>query len=381
MSDSLMDRFNQLFVRSNNVSPNSLFEVIAEKDNTGRVISLTAGGRSVMSDLGVGGVIVGSLVSGATAGSILFAGVGGALAQDNTNLFFNSSSKQLFVGGPSVVIGKQGVQTGSLLLCNAHTLTSIPNAYMGIFSYTGTWTNNGTYESQIGKFGWNMLQQEAGEPSVGMEVEQKYAQGVGSAFGTELHLTSLFPDGQGVRMFTTWVNRAAPHDAHTGLAGEITFTGSPGGDLINGRLYEGGGTSWWRGTAVGSNYTHNFNNWIYNADITGKGSLRITPADDYPNFGFLLGGSEKAAIFVDMTESQLGNMFLQLRTPGASLHVRGGPLVIDNGYIQTDAPSNGTAAAWKLGVASSVTPTAPNRTIEVDVGGVTLYVAAKTTND
>lgn len=49
--------------------------------------------------------------------------------------------------------------------------------------------------------------------------------------------------------------------------------------------------------------------------------------------------------------------------------------------IATAAPSGGTAKAWKLGNRASVSPTLPNRTIEVEVDGVTLYVHAKTTND
>ena len=49
--------------------------------------------------------------------------------------------------------------------------------------------------------------------------------------------------------------------------------------------------------------------------------------------------------------------------------------------IKTAAPAGGTAAEWKLGVAAIVTPTSPNRTIEVDIGGTIYYVHAKTTND
>jgi hypothetical protein len=49
--------------------------------------------------------------------------------------------------------------------------------------------------------------------------------------------------------------------------------------------------------------------------------------------------------------------------------------------IKTAAPSGGTAAEWKLGTVASVTPTSPDRTIEVEIGGTTYYLAAKTTND
>lgn len=51
------------------------------------------------------------------------------------------------------------------------------------------------------------------------------------------------------------------------------------------------------------------------------------------------------------------------------------------GGVQTSAPTAGTAKTWKLGAAAVVSPTAPNRTIEVEVDGVTLYISAKTTNN
>lgn len=49
--------------------------------------------------------------------------------------------------------------------------------------------------------------------------------------------------------------------------------------------------------------------------------------------------------------------------------------------IKTGAPSGGTAASWKFGTVAAVSPTSPNRTIELDVGGTIYYLAAKTTNN
>jgi hypothetical protein len=51
------------------------------------------------------------------------------------------------------------------------------------------------------------------------------------------------------------------------------------------------------------------------------------------------------------------------------------------GTIRTAAPSGGTAASWKLGSVATVSPTSPNRTIEVDIGGTIYYIHAKTTNN
>jgi hypothetical protein len=49
--------------------------------------------------------------------------------------------------------------------------------------------------------------------------------------------------------------------------------------------------------------------------------------------------------------------------------------------IKTAAPSGGTAKPFKIGAAASVSPTSPNRTIEIEIDGTTYYLSAKTTND
>jgi hypothetical protein len=54
---------------------------------------------------------------------------------------------------------------------------------------------------------------------------------------------------------------------------------------------------------------------------------------------------------------------------------------LESASVKTDAPAGGTSGTWKLGVAATVSPTSPNRTIEVDIGGTIYYLAAKTTND
>lgn len=51
------------------------------------------------------------------------------------------------------------------------------------------------------------------------------------------------------------------------------------------------------------------------------------------------------------------------------------------GNIRTSAPPGGTANDWRLGTVATVSPTSPNRTIEVSIGGTIYYIAAKTTND
>jgi hypothetical protein len=61
------------------------------------------------------------------------------------------------------------------------------------------------------------------------------------------------------------------------------------------------------------------------------------------------------------------------------LQANGNALITGN--IRTAAPSGGTANDWRLGTVATVTPTSPNRTIEVSIGGTIYYIHAKTTND
>jgi hypothetical protein len=61
------------------------------------------------------------------------------------------------------------------------------------------------------------------------------------------------------------------------------------------------------------------------------------------------------------------------------LQVNGNALI--SGNIRTAAPAGGTANDWRLGTVATVSPTSPNRTIEVSIGGTIYYIHAKTTND
>jgi hypothetical protein len=77
--------------------------------------------------------------------------------------------------------------------------------------------------------------------------------------------------------------------------------------------------------------------------------------------------------------------FPALKRSSASLIVRladdSANAALESASVKTDAPAGGTSATWKLGTVATVSPTSPNRTIEVEIGGTIYYLHAKTTND
>jgi hypothetical protein len=76
-----------------------------------------------------------------------------------------------------------------------------------------------------------------------------------------------------------------------------------------------------------------------------------------------------------------GEIWMGYTTDQGSFNLQVNGSALFNGSLQTAAPSGGTAALWRLGTVATVTPTSPNRTIEVSVGGTIYYIHAKTTND
>jgi hypothetical protein len=85
-------------------------------------------------------------------------------------------------------------------------------------------------------------------------------------------------------------------------------------------------------------------------------------------------GTVAALATTEATSSTAGSVVL---SGGLALAKK----LITASSIQTGAPSGGTAAAWKFGTVATVSPTAQNRTIELDVAGTRYFLTAKTTND
>ena len=94
-------------------------------------ITVDAQGRITAASNGTAfGVAIGDTISGATQGSVLFAGASGVLAQDNANLFFDDSTNRLGVGtnNPSVLLHVQENSLDEILRIESTDATAGSNS-------------------------------------------------------------------------------------------------------------------------------------------------------------------------------------------------------------------------------------------------------------
>jgi len=94
-------------------------------------ITVDAQGRITSASNGAAfGVAIGDTISGATQGSVLFAGSSGVLAQDNANLFFDDSTNRLGVGtnNPSVLLHIQENSLNEILRIESTDATAGSNS-------------------------------------------------------------------------------------------------------------------------------------------------------------------------------------------------------------------------------------------------------------
>ena len=117
------------------------------------------------------------------------------------------------------------------------------------------------------------------------------------------------------------------------------------------------------GSAVTNQY-----GFIADASLTGA-------TNNYGFYSDIASGANRFNFYAGGTAVNYfaGNVGIATATPSEKLEV--------NGAIKTASPAGGTAAPWRLGTVATVSPTSPNRTIEVEIGGTTYYIHAKTTND
>jgi hypothetical protein len=164
-------------------------------------------------------------------------------------------------------------------------------------------------------------------------------------------------------------------------ASTSTTTGAlqvAGGVGVAGAFYVGGAT-------VGaSTFDYSVNNnsaqayTIQNNSTGASGATRLTIVAGASSGSIQLFGSGHTTPNILQYASPSSHKFLCNGVARLDLDVSGN--LTTGGSISTSAPTGG-AGAWELGVANTVTPTAPNRTITIEIGGTVFYLHAKTTND
>lgn len=105
---------------------------------------------------GGGGTSIGGTVSGATQGSVLFAGPAGALSEDNANLFYDDANNSLGIGaapsGNNTVLDLTSTSKAFRLprISNS-AMYGIPSPTIGMMCYN---TDNGSYWAYSPGFGF-----------------------------------------------------------------------------------------------------------------------------------------------------------------------------------------------------------------------------------
>ncbi len=117
---------------------------------------------------------------------------------------------------------------------------------------------------------------------------------------------------------------------------------------------------------------------ILNGLLAVSGNAGIVPAPIPPALGVSLGRNVSGG--ADEGDVILSNGPLYFYYWNGATYTKIAEMGID-GAITTGTPTGGTARPLKVGSAFSVSPTSPDRTIQIELNGVTYFLHAKTTNN
>jgi hypothetical protein len=137
-------------------------------------------------------------------------------------------------------------------------------------------------------------------------------------------------------------------------------------DELGGVLFAGSdGTNYLRGALI----LAKIDGTVGTNDLPTRLEFRTTEdAESVPTTWMILNNAGE--LLIDENPTDAGAYKLQV--DGA---------IYNTSTITTGAPSGGTAKPFKIGAAATVSPTSPNRTIEIEIEGTTYYIHAKTTNN
>jgi hypothetical protein len=184
-------------------------------------------------------------------------------------------------------------------------------------------------------------------------------------WGGQINATSNFAGTTAIGLQLAAVSTSGTARALQTTTGDVVF-GSTSGNVMIGTTTAGG-----RFTIQPTN--DQVGMAISGSSLTGSNAQSLVSLSQTWNTT-----GNPTAIKLDVTNTASGaNSYL------LDLQVGGIPqfTVFKGGEIKTSSPAGGVAQTWKLGSVHAVSPTSPDRTIEVEVNGTTYYLHAKTTNN
>lgn len=128
-------------LRGTNPAASIIYDLPTTAPTLGQVLSATAPAAGVVTlswATAASGVAIGDTITGATAGSVFFAGAAGVLAQDNANFFWDDAANNLIIKS-TLTLGDASVANGQIVLRNSSNAftTTIQTGVTGA-SYTLT---------------------------------------------------------------------------------------------------------------------------------------------------------------------------------------------------------------------------------------------------
>jgi hypothetical protein len=267
--------------------------------------------------------------------------------------------------GASLYLGSNGYTFGGQVRLNGSTV-SIPAA--GTYSWTNDTTSFGTVDTILARDAANTLAQRNGANAQAFRLYNTYTD------ATTFERANIFWDSNVLKIGTEKGSVGG-----TARALELQTDGTT--RLTISTLGNATVTGWLKSlyfdapaAALGGNGGIYFGTSVSNGSQVQSTGAGIISLGNY-------GGTDFNRLNFGGTTSS----FPALKRSSASLIVRladdTANAALESASLKTDAPTGGTAATWKLGTVATVSPTSPDRTIEVDIGGTIYYISAKTTND
>jgi hypothetical protein len=299
-----------------------------------------------------GGMAIGGSITSATAGSVLFAGASGVLAQDNANFFWDDTNNRLGIGTATPSYGLHIIGTTAVNSLLNVTYSGFASVFLQAFNgigYVGTFTNdvfaistNNTERARFttgGSFG-------IGTTTIGSTLQVNGNAAIGYSASTAAPTNGLAVSGNVTFGTNAVANTTSDlltinknQNAATRLIVSNTTSGTSSVAEMNISSSSGAGSfnigKYSASTTAYKNFASN-TAYLYNGTAGDIAFL-----NDFASGGFNIsvGGSSTAQFILNSS----GNLGLSTSTIGSKLQINGNAAI---GYsASTAAPNNGLAVS------------------------------------